>query len=70
MTLVIDHIIVSQENTRHRVLCSVIESNDRIPRLYISYPILSKQGPEYSNGNLTKPGTFQGVAVTALMIIP
>jgi signal transduction histidine kinase len=26
------------------------------------------QGPEYNNNNLTKPGTFQGVAVTALLI--
>jgi signal transduction histidine kinase len=29
---------------------------------------LSKQGPEYYNNNSTKPGTFQGVAVTALLI--
>jgi signal transduction histidine kinase len=56
------------KNTDSAFYSSVIESNDRVPRLYISYPILSKQGPEYSNNNSTKPGTFQGVAVTALLI--
>jgi signal transduction histidine kinase len=47
---------------------SIIESNDKIPRLYISYPILSKQGSEYKNTNLTKTGTFKGVVVTAIRI--
>ena len=56
------------KNTNTAYYSSVIESNDKVPRLYISYPILSKQGPEYNNNNLTKPGTFQGVAVTALLI--
>ena len=56
------------KNTDTAYYSSVIESNDRVPRLYISYPILSKQGSEYNNNNLTKPGTFQGVAVTALLI--
>jgi signal transduction histidine kinase len=56
------------KNTDTAYYSSVIESNDRVPRLYISYPILTKQGSEYSNNNLTKPGTFQGVAVTALLI--
>jgi signal transduction histidine kinase len=45
---------------------SIIESNDKIPRLYISYPILSKQGSEYKDTNLTKSGSFKGVVVTAL----
>jgi signal transduction histidine kinase len=56
------------KNTNTQYYSSVIESNDRVPRLYLSYPILSKQGPEYYNNNSTKPGTFQGVAVTALLI--
>jgi hypothetical protein len=56
------------KNTNTAYYSSVIESNDKVPRLYISYPILNKQGPEYNNNNLTKPGTFQGVAVTALLI--
>jgi hypothetical protein len=55
-------------DTESAYYSSVIESNDKIPRLYISYPILSKQGSEYSNNNSTKPGTFQGVAVSALLI--
>jgi signal transduction histidine kinase len=45
---------------------SIIESNDKIPRLYISYPILSKQGSEYKDTNLTKSGSFKGVVVTAI----
>jgi signal transduction histidine kinase len=45
---------------------SIIESNDKIPRLYISYPILSKQGSEYRDTNLTKTGTFKGVVVAAI----
>jgi signal transduction histidine kinase len=56
------------KDTNTAYYSSVIESNDKVPRLYISYPILSKQGPEYNNNNSTKPGTFQGVAVTALLI--
>lgn len=56
------------KNTDTAYYSSVIESNDNVPRLYVSYPILSKQGPEYYNNNSTKPGTFQGVAVTALLI--
>jgi hypothetical protein len=45
----------------------MIESNDKIPRLYISYPILSKQGQEYKNTiNGSKPNAFQGTIVAAL----
>jgi signal transduction histidine kinase len=47
---------------------NIIESNDKIPRLYISYPILSKQGSEYKDANLTKTGTFKGVVVTAIRL--
>jgi signal transduction histidine kinase len=48
---------------------SIIESNDKIPRLYISYPILSKQGDEYKDTiNKTKTGTFKGVVVTAIRL--
>ena len=47
---------------------SIIDSNDKIPRLYISYPILSKQGSEYKDTNLTKTGTFKGVVVTAIRL--
>src|ERR671922_634769 len=56
------------KDTNTAYYSSVIESNDKVPRLYISYPILSKQGPEYNNNNSTKLGTFQGVTVTALLI--
>jgi signal transduction histidine kinase len=46
---------------------SLIESNDKIPRLYISYPILSKQGQEYKNtNNGSKPNAFQGTIVAAV----
>ena len=45
---------------------SLIESNDKIPRLYISYPILSKQGQEYKNANNgSKPNAFRGTIVAS-----
>ena len=46
---------------------SLIESNDKVARLYISYPILSKQGQEYKNTiNGSKPNAFQGTIVAAV----
>ena len=47
---------------------SLIESNDKVPRLYISYPILSKQGNEYNNNsnNSTRIEGFKGVVVTGI----
>ena len=49
---------------------SLIESNDKIPRLYISYPILSKQGQEYKNTiNGSKTNAFQGTIVAAVNAI-
>jgi signal transduction histidine kinase len=49
---------------------SLIESNDKIPRLYISYPILSKQGQEYMNtNNGSKTNAFQGTIVAAVNAI-
>ena len=49
---------------------SLIESNDKVPRLYISYPILSKQGNEYNNNNNNNNSTriegFKGVVVTGI----
>lgn len=46
---------------------SLIESNDKIPRLYISYPILTKQGQEYMNTtNGSKTNAFQGTIVAAV----
>ena len=49
---------------------SLIESNDKIPRLYISYPILSKQGQEFRNtNNGSKTNAFQGTIVAAVNAI-
>ena len=46
---------------------SLIESNDNVPRLYISYPILSKTGSEYNaNNNVTNSSNFNGVVVAAV----
>ncbi len=46
---------------------SLIESNDKIPRLYISYPILTKQGQEYKNTTIgSKTNAFQGTIVAAV----
>jgi signal transduction histidine kinase len=49
---------------------SLIESNDNVPRLYISYPILSKVGSGYdANNNVnngTNPNNFKGIVVAAV----
>ena len=55
------------KNTLTAYYSSLIESNDKVPRLYVSYPILSKQGVEYHN-NLTKKGSFSGLVATAIRI--
>ena len=49
---------------------SLIESNDNVPRLYISYPILTKVGSRYnannSVNNETNPNNFKGIVVAAV----
>ena len=49
---------------------SLIESNDNVPRLYISYPILSKVGSRYDANNnvnnVTNPNNFKGIVVAAV----
>jgi signal transduction histidine kinase len=56
------------KNTLTAYYSSLIESNDKVPRLYVSYPILSKQGGEYHNNNVTKIGSFKGLVVTAMKV--
>jgi signal transduction histidine kinase len=61
-------------DTHNAFYSSLIDSNDQVPRLYISYPVISKIGPQYNgnnvsnNDNKTKvtPGTFKGVVVAAI----
>jgi signal transduction histidine kinase len=53
------------KNTLTTYYSSLIESNDKVPRLYVSYPILSKQNGEY-HSNLTKIGNFKGLVATAI----
>ncbi len=45
---------------------SLIESNDQVPRYFLSYPILSKQGVEYRGTNATEKGSFMGVVVAGI----
>jgi signal transduction histidine kinase len=45
---------------------SVIESNDKVPRYFLSYPLLSKQGGEYRDSNATEKGSFMGVVVAGI----
>ena len=49
---------------------SLIESNDNVPRLYISFPILGKAGSENdTNNNVnngTNPNNFKGIVVAAV----
>lgn len=50
---------------------SIIDSNDKVPRLYISYPILSTHtglGGEEAPTNTTGIGDFKGVVVTAIEV--
>jgi signal transduction histidine kinase len=54
------------KNSSMEYYSSVIESNDRVPRYYLSYPILSKQGGEYRNVNATEKGSFMGVVVAGI----
>jgi signal transduction histidine kinase len=54
------------KNSSMEYYSSVIESNDRVPRYYLSYPILSKQGEEYRDVNATEKGSFMGVVVAGI----
>jgi signal transduction histidine kinase len=44
---------------------SLIESNDKVPRLYISYPIVSKPGILIATNN-TETNNFKGIVVAAV----
>lgn len=54
------------KNSSMEYYSSAIESNDRVPRYFLSYPILSKQGGEYRNVNATENGSFMGVVVAGI----
>lgn len=54
------------KNSSMEYYSSVIESNDRVPRYFLSYPILSKQGGEYRDINATEKGSFMGVVVAGI----
>lgn len=54
------------KNSSMEYYSSAIESNDRVPRYFLSYPILSKQGGEYRNVNATEKGSFMGVVVAGI----
>lgn len=63
-------------DTHNAFYSSLIDSNDQVLRLYISYPIISKIGPQSSNidannnnsnnNTMEPPGTFKGVVVAAI----
>ncbi|MGI0043766.1 MAG: hypothetical protein ACRD47_08650, partial [Nitrososphaeraceae archaeon] len=54
------------KNSSMEYYSSVIESNDRVPRYFLSYPILSKLGGEYRDVNATEKGSFMGVVVAGI----
>ena len=59
---------IEPKNTHEAYYSSLIESNDKVPRLFISYPILSKAGPEYNifdSNSSKKVNQFKGVVVAA-----
>lgn len=57
---------IMAKNSSMEYYSSVIESNDRVPRYFLSYPILSKQGGEYRDVNATEKGSFMGVIVAGI----
>jgi signal transduction histidine kinase len=52
------------KDTRTVYYSSLIESNDKIPRLYISYPVINTTG----TGTRTSMGTFTGVVVASIRL--
>jgi signal transduction histidine kinase len=60
------------KSTHLEYYSSLIESNDKIPRLYISYPIIQKRGPQYNNisnstdFNGTREQVFKGIVVAGV----
>ena len=54
------------KNSGTEYYSNVIESNDKVPRYFLSYPILSIQGGEYRYANATEKGSFMGVVVAGI----
>ena len=46
----------------------MIESNDKIPRLYISYPVINTTGISANDGNNNNKGILTGVVVTSIKL--
>ena len=47
---------------------SLIESNDKIPRLYISYPVINTTGTSNNRSNSNNKGILTGVVVTSIKL--
>ena len=47
---------------------SLIESNDKIPRLYISYPVINTTGISNNRSNNNNKGILTGVVVTSIKL--
>ena len=47
---------------------SLIESNDKIPRLYISYPVINTTGTSNNGSNNNNKGILTGVVVTSIKL--
>lgn len=47
---------------------SLIESNDKIPRLYISYPVINTTGTGNNDNSRNHEGIFTGVVVTSIKL--
>lgn len=61
------HYFTVPRDTHMPYYSGLVESNDKVPRLYISYPILSKQGLEYKNiNNESKLNDFHGTIVAGV----
>jgi hypothetical protein len=56
------------KQTHMEYYSSLIESNDKIPRLYISYPVVNTTGTSNNDGNNNNKGILTGVVVSSIKL--
>ena len=59
---------IMPKNTHTQYYSSVIETTDKVPRLYISFPVIDNQLKTDSNNSTEMTRTFKGVIVAALSV--
>lgn len=59
---------IMPKNTHTQYYSSMIETTDKVPRLYVSFPIIDNQLKVDSNNSTNITGTFKGVIVAAINV--